>query len=68
MKQGYNLKTLAQETSLSYQSFLKEVKVAMSDPEVKIAFGIYRRRCLTQTQLQILIDKIPHLDHLRKKE
>jgi len=61
----HNYKTLAIESGLGYKSFLKEVNTMLSDPDIKSKFGKYRRRQLTKVQLNLLIDNISFLEHLK---
>jgi len=65
MMRHYNLKSLAIESGLSYNNFVREYKSLLSDYEISREFGVYRNRKFTKKQLRILVENISYIEHIK---
>ena len=65
MSEKYNIKSLVAASGLNYRAFKKELSIMLSDTDIKIKFGDYKYKMFTRRQVQLCIDNIPYLEHMK---
>ena len=61
----FGKKDLAEVSGLSLPTIRKEINTLLSDKTFKTKFGTYQNQRFNQTQLEILVNNLSFLDHLK---